>query len=166
MKALVEAGVFELTPNGWTLPHRRQFDDADRAVRWMMKKSTSMQRERPPGGVRGNVVPVGCFRSLEAILAEYQTKWECERDGAVEPVPSDKSFTARQGQFLAFIYYFMKLNGHAPSERDMEGFFKISPASVHQMVLMLEDKKLIERTPGAARSIRLLVSKEHLPDLE
>jgi hypothetical protein len=34
------------------------------------------------------------------------------------------------------------------------------------MVLTLERRGLIERTPGQARSIRLLVQREELPDLE
>jgi hypothetical protein len=34
------------------------------------------------------------------------------------------------------------------------------------MILSLELKRLIERTPGQARSIRLLVAPEHLPRLE
>jgi hypothetical protein len=34
------------------------------------------------------------------------------------------------------------------------------------MVLRLEANRLIERIPGQARSIRLLVAGEELPDLE
>ena len=47
----------------------------------------------------------------------------------------------------------------------MQKYFGISPPSVHQMVLTLEKKKLIERSPGVARSIRVLVPPEELPDL-
>lgn len=75
------------------------------------------------------------------------------------------SFTPRLGQFLAFICFYTKLNGQAPAERDMERYFSISPPSVHQMVLMLEKRGLIQRTPGVGRSIRLLVPRERLPDL-
>jgi hypothetical protein len=39
-------------------------------------------------------------------------------------------------------------------------------SSVHQMVLGLESKGLIARTPGKARSIRLLIDRAELPDLE
>ncbi len=41
----------------------------------------------------------------------------------------------------------------------------LPPPSVHQMILTLETRGLIERTPGQARSIRLLISREELPDL-
>jgi hypothetical protein len=40
------------------------------------------------------------------------------------------------------------------------------PASVHQMILALEARGLIARTPGQARSIQLLIPREELPDLE
>jgi repressor LexA len=48
----------------------------------------------------------------------------------------------------------------------MQAYFKVSPPSVHQMVLTLERNRLIEHTPGEARSIRLLLPRENLPDLE
>jgi Mn-dependent DtxR family transcriptional regulator len=74
--------------------------------------------------------------------------------------------TNKQGQYLAFIYYYSKLNGRAPSEADMQRYFQVTPPSVHQMVVTLEANGLIERTPGQGRSIRLLVPREELPDLE
>jgi len=77
-----------------------------------------------------------------------------------------KPYTDKQGQYLAYIYYYTKINGRAPAEADMERYFRVTPPSVHQMVLTLESKRLIERTPGLGRSIRLLVQREYLPDLE
>ena len=75
-------------------------------------------------------------------------------------------YTHKQGQYLAFIYYYIKINGRAPAEADMERYFKVSPSAVHQMVLMLEKQRLIERMPGQARTIRLLLMREELPELE
>lgn len=75
-------------------------------------------------------------------------------------------YSAKQGQYLAFIYYFMKIHGEPPSEADMQRYFRVTPPSVHQMVLGLESKGLIARTPGKGRSIRLLVDRTDLPDLE
>ena len=77
-----------------------------------------------------------------------------------------KRYTDKQGQYLAFIYYYTKLNGRAPAEADMQRYFRVTPPSVHQMVLTLETHGLIERIPGQGRSIRLLLSREELPDLE
>ena len=74
-------------------------------------------------------------------------------------------WTPRQGQFLAFIHYYTKVNGRPPAEADMERYFRVSPPSIHQMILRLEELGLISRVPGAPRSIRLLVPQEDLPRL-
>lgn len=76
-----------------------------------------------------------------------------------------KTFTDKQGQYLAFIYYYSKIHGTSPSEAELQRYFQVSPPSVHQMILTLERRGLIERTPGQARSIHLLISREELPDL-
>ena len=77
-----------------------------------------------------------------------------------------KPYSAKQGQYLAFIFYYTKMHGRAPAELDMQLYFKVSPPSVHQMVLRLEANGFIERVPGQGRSIRLLIPREDLPDLE
>jgi repressor LexA len=77
-----------------------------------------------------------------------------------------KSFTGKQGQYLAFIFYYTKIHGYAPAEADVERYFRVTPPSVHQMILTLEKNGLIERVPGQKRSIRLLVDREDLPELE
>jgi DNA-binding MarR family transcriptional regulator len=77
-----------------------------------------------------------------------------------------KAYTAKQGQYLAFIFYYTKIHGRAPAESDMQNYFKVSPPSVHQMVLTLELNGFIERVPGQGRSIRLPIPREKLPDLE
>ena len=76
------------------------------------------------------------------------------------------TFTAKQGQYLAFIFYYTKLNRRPPAQADMQRYFRVTPPSVHQMVLTLERNGLISRTPGAARSIELLVAREDLPELD
>lgn len=74
-------------------------------------------------------------------------------------------YTARQGQYMAFIYYYSKINGRQPAEADMQRYFKVSPPTVHQMVLNLEERGLITRTPGQPRSIRPVIPHEKLPAL-
>jgi hypothetical protein len=76
------------------------------------------------------------------------------------------TYTPLQGQYLAFIYAYTTLHGRPPAEADMQAFFQVIPPSVHQMVLQLERLGLIRRTPGAARSIQLLVAPTSLPLLE
>ncbi|MCP4198826.1 MAG: hypothetical protein GY762_16905 [Proteobacteria bacterium] len=82
-----------------------------------------------------------------------------------EPAP-DPSFTPKQGQYLAYIHNYTKINGEPPAERDMQGYFLTTPPNVHDMILRLEQKGLIERTPGRARSIRILIPPADLPPLE
>ena len=77
-----------------------------------------------------------------------------------------KPYSEKQGQYLAFIFFYTKMHGFAPAEADMQKYFRVSPPSVHQMVLTLEAKGFIERVPGQGRSIRLLIPREDLPVLE
>ena len=74
-------------------------------------------------------------------------------------------FTEKQGQYLAFIYAYTRVLGRPPAEADIQRYFKVTPPTVHQMVLTLERLGLIRRTPGVARSIELLVEPESLPVL-
>jgi repressor LexA len=53
-----------------------------------------------------------------------------------------KPFTDKQGQYLAFIYAYTRLNRRPPAEIDMQRYFKVSPPSVHQMVLTLGPEAL------------------------
>lgn len=74
-------------------------------------------------------------------------------------------FTDKQGQYLAFIHAYTLVLGRPPAEADMQRHFRVTPPSVHQMVLTLERAGLIRRQPGIARSIELLVNPECLPPL-
>ncbi|HEX8454942.1 MAG TPA: hypothetical protein VF647_22890 [Longimicrobium sp.] len=76
------------------------------------------------------------------------------------------SFTPKQGQYLAFIYYYTKINGQPPAEVDMQRYFKVSAPTVHQMVVKLAELGLIARTPGASRGVRVLLAHSDLPHLE
>ena len=75
------------------------------------------------------------------------------------------NFTAKQGEYLAFIHAYTCVLGRPPAEADIQRFFEATPPAVHQMVLMLERDGLIRRTPHAARSIQVLVPPEQLPVL-
>jgi DNA-binding MarR family transcriptional regulator len=76
-----------------------------------------------------------------------------------------QQFTPRQGQFLAFIHAYTLVNGRPPAEADIMRFFRLTPPSVHQMVLTLEKAGLISRQPGVARSIAVLLDRSALPEL-
>jgi Mn-dependent DtxR family transcriptional regulator len=76
-----------------------------------------------------------------------------------------KTFTPKQGQYLAFIHLYTRLNRRPPAETDMHQYFRVSPPSVHQMVLTLERRGFIRRQPRTARSTELLVDPKLLPEL-
>src|SRR2546428_3860357 len=75
-------------------------------------------------------------------------------------------FTDLQGQYLAFIQTYTTLHGVAPAEADMQRFFRVTPPTVHRMVLALEQRGLLERVPGRRRSTRLLLPSNEIPKLE
>jgi len=59
----------------------------------------------------------------------------------------------------------MRLHRRPPAEADMQEYFRVSPPSVHQMVLTLERAGFIRRQPRVARSIEMLVDPNCLPEL-
>ena len=74
--------------------------------------------------------------------------------------------TEKQGQYLSFIFLYIKLNGRAPAESDIQRYFGVTPPTIHQMVIKLETLGLISRKPGVARSIQVLVSPDDIPELK
>ena len=76
--------------------------------------------------------------------------------------------TPKQGQFLAYIHAYMRSNqaGAAPTHAAMQRFFNLTPPSVNSMLVRLEQRGFIRRTPGQARGISLTIDPALLPDLE
>lgn len=107
---------------------------------------------------------------LESINRENEKKKAIKEDkvkalvGNLEALP--KTYTAKQGQFLSFIYYYTKIHKQSPSQADIQRYFATTPSSVHQMLTTLQKQGLIKTTPGKARSITLLLTREELPDLD
>ncbi|TLY68880.1 MAG: hypothetical protein E6K47_08200 [Gammaproteobacteria bacterium] len=60
-------------------------------------------------------------------------------------------FTPKQAQYLAFIYAYTRVQGRPPAAADLQRHFKVSPPSVHQMLITLERNGLSE----ASRSVRV-----------
>ena len=106
------------------------------------------------------ILRVGVFESFGEDAFMVSIDLAPALDPSIAP-----SFTAKQGQYLAFIYNYTKIHRRAPAELDLERYFQVSPPAVHEMIKTLERNGFIERTPGRARSIRLLVQPEHLPRL-
>jgi DNA-binding MarR family transcriptional regulator len=108
-------------------------------------------------------------RALDAVhdrLSNIEDTFTDEEAQAEAVVSEVKPFTAKQGQYLAYIYYYTKIHRRPPAESDLQRFFRVTPPVVHQMIKTLEARGFIDRQPGAARSIRLRLTRAQLPDLE
>ena len=82
------------------------------------------------------------------------------------PASAPAGMTRRQAQFLAFILRYTRRRGIAPSFEEMASHFGISSPSVHGMIKTLERKGFISRVAGAARTLRVEVPPEVLPDID
>lgn len=78
----------------------------------------------------------------------------------------ENQFTKLQGQYLAFIVAYTKLNRRAPADADLQRYFDVTPPSVHNMIVTLERRGLIKRAPGRARSIEIVVPLNEVPPLD
>jgi DNA-binding MarR family transcriptional regulator len=76
------------------------------------------------------------------------------------------NFTPKQGQYLAFIDAYTRVNRRAAGRTRIQRHFGVTPPSIHQMILTFERSGLIRRQPGVPRSIEVLVPPEHLPVLQ
>ncbi len=84
---------------------------------------------------------------------------------SLRPVAGALRLTPLQARYLTFIHSYRTLHRRAPAEADLQRYFRVSPPSVHQMLVRLEARGLIAREPGKARSIRVLVPPDQLPEL-
>jgi len=80
--------------------------------------------------------------------------------------PPAPDYTYLQGQYLAFIYYYTKINGRAPAQADLQRYFRVTPPSVHRMLTHLQKQGFIYKQPGIARSLTLAIPVEQLPRLD
>ncbi len=167
-----EAGIFALSAGGWILLQRRKYASQAGAYRWIRTRTNALAQRHPECRLRASAVPLCGWLSLEGVLAEYETKRKAGDPEFMHNVAdpgssaSDVLYTPRQGQFLAFINAYTKLNGRPPAEADMERHFRVRPPTIHAMILLLEKKKLIAREQGVSRSMRVLVAANQLPPLE
>lgn len=74
-------------------------------------------------------------------------------------------FTDLQGQYLAYIATYTKLHRRPPAEADIQAYFRVTPPTVHRMIVVLTERGLIRRQPGQPRSIAVLVPADQLPSL-
>jgi repressor LexA len=88
----------------------------------------------------------------QAIGYAHGTEWPALRiDAAALVVKYDEAvdmptpFMAKQGQYLAFIYYYSKIHGMPLAEADFRRFLRVTPPVVHQMIKTLHARGFIDR---------------------
>jgi hypothetical protein len=112
--------------------------------------------------VRGCIIEKQPGAALEEVLAEYERNRANGLPQFNAPETTEKAIKPRgkvragiselQGQYLAFIHLYTQLNGQAPGELDMQRYFRVSPPSVHGMILMLTDRKFTDRKFDSKRA--------------
>ena len=68
--------------------------------------------------------------------------------------------------FVSSAFQGTKIMGRPPAESDFQRYFRVSPPSVHQMIVTLAERGFISREPGKGRTIQLLHSRDQIPDLD
>ena len=57
-------------------------------------------------------------------------------------------YTSKQGQYLAFIYHYTKIHRIAPADTDFQHDLRVSPPTVHEMILHLQSKGSSSESPA------------------
>jgi repressor LexA len=150
----MEACLRGATPRGSNLVVRLTLDDVDDLAGHLAAEANHCSEPR----VR---------RVLDALYDRLASLEHAFTDEGEPPETAEsKPFTAKQGQYLSYIYYYTKIHGRPPAEVDLQRFFRVTPPVVHQMIKTLAARGFIDREPGTARSIRLRLTRAQLPDLE
>jgi DNA-binding MarR family transcriptional regulator len=79
---------------------------------------------------------------LSAIELRHRGVLTDDEADPIVPVERVEPFTAKQGQYLAFIYYYTKIHRVAPAESDFQRYFRVTPPVVHQMIKTLDERGL------------------------
>ena len=77
-----------------------------------------------------------------------------------------RRLSPKRGQLLAYVYWYTKVHRIPPSENEIADFLGVRGPSAHRMILDLEAAGYLSRTPGQPRTIRVLLPREELPELE
>ena len=127
----------------FTIPNARQIDVVDRIGRafWDIEHYSTSNISFPKRRAR-------------------RSPRSSQRQRTQKPV-----YTQKQGQYLAFIYYYTKIHRRSPAQADFQQYFRVTPPTVHRMIVQLDERGFMTRIPGQPRSIQLVLSREDIPDL-
>lgn len=71
-----------------------------------------------------------------------------------------------QGQLVAYVYWYTKVHRMPPSENEIAEFLGVRGPSAHSMIVRLGSRGVLSRRPGEPRTIRILLPRDKIPDLE
>ena len=71
-----------------------------------------------------------------------------------------------QGQLVAFVYWYSKIHRVPPSENEIAEFLEVRGPSAHQMIVRLSARGILSRRPGEPRTIKVLLPRDEIPDLD
>ena len=74
-----------------------------------------------------------------------------------------RTFTAKQGQYLAFTYYDTKIRGMPPAEADFRRFFRVTPPVVHEMIKTLQRAGSSAGNEGRRAQSRSVLRERNCP---
>jgi repressor LexA len=119
--------------------------------------------------IEGTPLEADCAMQLaeDAIAEALDSLVQASDDRLAKASPVQGGPTGQQGQFLAYIREYMKLNqGAAPTHAELQRFFNLTPPSVNSMLKRLDDRGFIRRIPRKARAIELTIDPNLIPPLE
>lgn len=71
-----------------------------------------------------------------------------------------------QGQLVAYVYWYTKVHRMPPSESEIAGFLGVRGPSAHAMIVRLGSRGFLARRPGEPRTLKVLLPREAIPELE
>jgi alpha-galactosidase len=85
-----------------------------------------------------------------------------QKSGAARSL-SAQGFTEKQGQYLAFIYTYSHMFRRPPAETDMQRHFQVSPPSVHQMIVTLNEMASFGVNPASPEASKSSLLRKTCP---
>ncbi len=147
----------------WLAPEMDLVHNHDMTVRLSVVGILKASRDY----LRLDAMPAELRQSVEATLAwgesfKAQGKSSDQKPAKVKKAEKVKGPSARQLDYLRFLHAYIELHGRAPAESEIVRHMRVTAPSAHDMMVKLAELGYLERSPGTARSIRLLIDAKLL----
>lgn len=71
-----------------------------------------------------------------------------------------------QGQLVAYVCWYTKVHRVPPSENESAEFLGVRGPSAHRTIVLLDARGVLSRRPGEPRTLKVLLPRDEIPDLE